>query len=834
MKKPKRQLDPEVQSVFEKAFGFLRDGEYQKAINLCTRPHVQALIKELSVPNFILGKSYFLLGSSKGDIFAGTYFLEKALELGEDHDEVYAMLASLYLRQRKFKQATQAFGHYLSEKISSAQPWLLYSMSALLSDALEESEQAALKASTYAPESWEPQFLLFCIYGKQKNAKKAASAASSLALLTDSSTLERLHIVQKEVANSSSSSRLYELLAEQLVENFSSSADVAAGKESYQAEAMPQALSAEYGIVETAKDFHWITNNIPCQAACPALTDVPGYIGSIAVGDYQKAYHINKQYNVLPGILGRVCSRPCEGACRHGFKGNGDPVSICFLKRVSDDFRPNVKYAKEKLFSPTGKSVAVVGSGPAGLTVANDLCLLGHEVTIYEGYHEPGGMLVQGIPKFRLPREIVQQEVNQILDLGVKIQCGTRIGKDIPLTTLLNDFDAVVLAAGTLKPNKLKLPGEDLDGVLHGLGFMEQVNNTDSATIGNNVVVVGGGFTAMDCARSSFRLGATTVGIYYRRTQNEMPVTKEEIEEAVHEGIPLYELMSPVEFVGNNGKVTGVKFIKNKLGAPDASGRRRPEEIPGSEVIIPADTVLLATGQFPDYEAVEKSFEKDDLFKKGWLTIDKESHMTKIPRLFATGDFVSGASSIIQAVGSARRTANKLDTFLIGRQRRKSVVKIEPATETGRMREFDFIPIQPMPMVPVQQRDTLKVEVETGYKRENAHESAKRCYLCHYKFEIDMRKCIYCDWCIKAKPEHLQCIKKVAEFAEDGQGIVTGVREATNFDETKAIWIDSHECIRCGQCLRACPLDAITIKKVSLDEVTCDSGERGKPFLELK
>ncbi|MEI6222086.1 MAG: FAD-dependent oxidoreductase [bacterium] len=598
-----------------------------------------------------------------------------------------------------------------------------------------------------------------------------------------------------------------------------------------QAEPPVTALSVKETFVEEAKDFHWLRVNIPCQSACPALTDVPGYIGAIAVGDYSKAYEINRHYNIFSGVLGRVCSRPCQDACRHLYPGNGDHVNICFLKRVADDFQGEDVKPPEKLFPASGKKVAVVGSGPAGMTAANDLSLMGHEVTVYESYSEPGGMLLQGIPKFRLPREVVAREIKQITALGVKIVCNAAVGKDIPMTTLLEEFDAVILAAGTLKPNLLDVPGNDLQGVLHGLEFMEEINRTDAAVIGKRVIVLGGGFTAMDCARGAVRVGAEQVGIFYRRTQKEMPVAKIEIEEATHEGVEIHELFAPLEFVGENGKVTGVKFIRNKLGEPDASGRRRPVAIEGSEVIIPADTVLLALGQSPDYAFLEQALGQG-IFEKNWLQIDKNTHMTGVQKLFATGDFVSGASTIIKAVGMARRTANKVDTFLMGRQRRKSVVKVETVKETGRTRTDDFIPIRSMPSVGEKERKTLIAEVELGFPKDQAHEQAKRCYLCHHKFEIDMTKCILCEQCIMATPDHLDCIKRVAEFEKNEQGIVTGIKEANHGEEVKAIWINGKDCIRCGGCKSACPVDAISLQKVSLDEVTCKEGETGR-FLEL-
>jgi formate dehydrogenase major subunit len=285
-----------------------------------------------------------------------------------------------------------------------------------------------------------------------------------------------------------------------------------------------KALSAQQGYTATARDMHWLQGNIPCQAACPAGTDIPGYLEAIYHENYAEAYEINLRDNVFPAVLGRVCGRPCEPECRHGWEGNGEPVAICFSKRSAADYQArNTPVILPPVFDTSGKKVAVIGAGVAGLAAARELARYGHSVTVYEKHKTPGGMLNQGIPVFRLPRDVVDLEIEQVKACGVKIECGVSIGTDISMDKLRQDNDAVVLAAGTLKPNMLDLPGKELKGIEHGLDFLLQVNEEGRTHIGKKVVVVGGGYTAMDCSRSAIRLGACRLKVYYRRREPDPP-----------------------------------------------------------------------------------------------------------------------------------------------------------------------------------------------------------------------------------------------------------------------------------------------------------------------
>ncbi len=583
------------------------------------------------------------------------------------------------------------------------------------------------------------------------------------------------------------------------------------------------ALSIQDGASTAPQDLFWLEQNIPCQVACPAGTDIPAYLEAIYHGRFDEAYQINLRDNVFPAVLGRVCSRPCEDACRHGRDGNGDAVAICFSKRSAADFTDSSPVILEPLFPSSGKHIAIIGAGVAGLAAARDLTLFGHRVSVYEKHVRPGGMLNQGIPAFRLPRDVINRELDQITALGVEIHCGVAVGDDVSSDDLLARHDALVFAAGTLRPNVLGLPGEGLDGVEHGLRFLLEVNELGRRRVGKRVVVIGGGYTAMDCARTAVRLGAQTA-VYYRRGRDDMVVLPGEVEELIAEGAALNNQVAPLGFEGAR-QVSGARLVRTEPGDAGSDGRRLPREVTGSELVADADTVILATGQFPQTSWLGETFKSELLSEDGWLNSGK-AWRTANSKVFAAGDFALGATTLIEAIGHARQCAQAVDEYLMGQMRIGTVAraekpfrsKIADGRTTGRTAQMNVIPIHPMPVLPLEKR-VGETEVETGYATATAKEAASRCYLCHYKFEIIDSECVLCDECLKVKPVP-GCIVEIADLQRDDSDRITGYtpvqRGLTDSLYYNRLWIDQDQCVRCGQCEAVCPVNAITIQKVSL------------------
>lgn len=581
----------------------------------------------------------------------------------------------------------------------------------------------------------------------------------------------------------------------------------------------------EVFISDDARDIGWVRQNVPCQTACPAGTNVPAYIREIVEEKFGSSYETNREANVLPGVLGRICSRPCESKCRHGWPGNGQPVAICHLKRVAADMKDAGHRINESLYAPTGKRVAIIGAGPAGVAAAHDLSLFGHDVVIFEREQKPGGMLRYGIPEFRLPRDILATELHNALRLGVQVRTGVEIGNgsgQVPVSRLMDEFNAVLLATGCMSASPLPLKGEwseknpeEVPGVEYGLDFLVAMHRGVKKVVGKRVAVIGAGFTALDCARVAARLGAQEVTIHIRTAEEYIPVPAEELFELKREGIRIKGLRSPVGLVlDSEGKLSGVEFCQNRLGGYRESGRRIAINIEGSEFIEPCDTAIVAIGQQTVHDFNDKPVELDR-----WKNARVGTNgMTSQEGVFAAGDYVSGASTVVQAVGHGRQIARRMDAWLMGRERRRQVVRITPVAMPLRQRQDDFIPRQHMPTIPLEERtrDGSK-EVETGMDMALAREEAKRCYLCNLRYQIDVDRCIYCRACIEVAPRN--CIKLVSGVELTNEGTYGKLQETKEWNKVGAIWIDNNECIRCGACFTVCPVKCISISRCELSEV---------------
>ena len=433
---------------------------------------------------------------------------------------------------------------------------------------------------------------------------------------------------------------------------------------------VPYGYSKETAIEEAKRCIQ--CKNRPCTKGCPVEIDIPDFIKELAEGNIDKAVEVLKSKTTLPAICGRVCpyENQCEGECT--LNKLGEPVGIGRLERFLADYEREKGMKMPKKAKATGKKVAVVGAGPAGLTCAGDLAKMGHKVVVYEALHAPGGVLMYGIPEFRLPKAIVHAEVDFIKKLGVEINYDVVVGKTITVQELLEEFDSVFIGTGAGLPRWLNIPGESLDGVYSANEFLTRVNmmkaydfphHCTPCTVGDIAATFGAGNVAMDCARTSLRMGAKKSYIIYRRTEKEMPARNEEIHHAKQEGVIFKLLTNPVEFIGDeNGKIKAVKCIKMELGEPDESGRRRPVPIPNSEFTIEVDTALVAIGQSPN-PLVPKSMKELETEKRGNLKVDEDGQTT-VPGVFAGGDIATGAATVILAMGAGKKAARAIDKYL--------------------------------------------------------------------------------------------------------------------------------------------------------------------------
>jgi heterodisulfide reductase subunit A-like polyferredoxin len=488
----------------------------------------------------------------------------------------------------------------------------------------------------------------------------------------------------------------------------------------------------------------------PCKAACPTHISVQGYVALIAAGKFKEALKLIKRDNPFPIVCGRVCNHPCEEACKR--KEVDEPIDIMHLKRFVADLDLNdetrfVPEVKEK----KGKKVAVIGAGPSGLTAAYYLAIEGYDIDVFEALPVAGGWLAVGIPEYRLPKDVLKAEIKVIEEIGVRIHLNTRIGKEISFEKLRQDYDALFIGCGTVLSSKLDVPGEELQGVVHGVDYLRRVNLGEKVSLGKRVAVIGGGNVAMDAVRTAVRTGSQEVFILYRRSRAEMPASSEEIEEALEEGIRMEFLAAPVRILGENGKVTGIECIRMELGEPDASGRRRPVPIKGSEFTIACDSIVPAIGQAADLSFIPK---ESGIAINKWNTFDVDAvtFATSVPGVFAGGDNVTGPATVVKAVYAGKEAAVSIGRYLSGQEIRTGREKdwtIDLADKAD-VSKVAKLPREKYPLLEAEARKNDFREVGIGFSEEEAVREANRCLACGICSEC--YRCV--DVCVAKSIDH--------------------------------------------------------------------------------
>jgi NADPH-dependent glutamate synthase beta subunit-like oxidoreductase len=519
-----------------------------------------------------------------------------------------------------------------------------------------------------------------------------------------------------------------------------------------------------------------------CQAACPLHVDMKNANVLIRDGKYNEALSLIKMTLPFPAIMGRVCTHPCEDACKR--KEIDEPLSIMCLKRSAVDYGGEIDW-KPDINQEKDGEIAVIGSGPAGLMAAYELRKSGYQVTIFEALPVLGGMLAIGIPEFRLPRDIINNELNIMSEMGIQVKLNTRIGADIKMSEIRKDFDAVFIATGTQLSQKMQIEGSDLIGVIWGMDFLRNINLGLEVKIKDTVAVIGGGNVAIDVARTAIRLGAKKVTVYYRRSKQEMPAREDEIHEAVNEGIEIRYLVSPVAVSGEDGIVTGMKLTKMDLGEPDNSGRRRPIPVKGSEFNVDKDLVILATGQTSDLSFIEGN-DEIRCSNDGNIIVNEVTLESDAAGIFAGGDVVTGPKTVIEALAAGKKAAISIDRYIkgepleIGREGEGPVEsRLEVPTEGVDSKKRISTPV-----LSFKQRENNFNEVESGFSREQAEEEARRCLNCE------------CKLCVK-ECEFLKLYCKTPK--ELCEKLRTG-----SLEENPEI---PYSCNLCGLCKKICPQD---------------------------
>jgi NADPH-dependent glutamate synthase beta subunit-like oxidoreductase/NAD-dependent dihydropyrimidine dehydrogenase PreA subunit len=619
-------------------------------------------------------------------------------------------------------------------------------------------------------------------------------------------------------------------------------------------------------------DKDWLNTNFPCMMACPAHTNAGRYVSLIAEGRFEEAYRFARDPNPLASICGRVCAHPCEAACRRGEIDK--PISIRALKRfLTERYGPESKHPGGLRPTPAGKlpfKVAVVGGGPVGLSAAHDLALMGYAVTIFEAAPVAGGMLYLGIPEYRLPRDVVEAQVREILETGdITLRLNQAAGRDFSIAELRRrGFDAVLIAIGAHRSRDLSIPGVDLDGVHRGIEFLLNVNLGYKFTIGKKVVVIGGGNVAMDVARSAarevlrehgavdevvpsdaniaavathemvdisllaLRMGAREVHIVCLERRQEMPAATEEIEEAEEEGIVIHAGFGPKRILGRDGKVAALETLDTKR-VFDEQKRFSPAFQEGSEKQLECDTIIMAIGQAPDLSFLRPE-DGVQVSPRGLISVNRESLMTSAPGVFAGGDCAFGPRLIIDSVADGKRAAVGIDEYLRQVKHPEPVIEIEWLHRHRMLEDFMEITRPAVPMLPIDRRTGI-TEVEIGYDEPTAMEEARRCLRCWINtifegLEMDGTRCILCGGCVDVCPEN--CLQLVPldriDFTPEVLQAVSADPSAfeVELDDVAAAEVgsitgsamikDETRCIRCGLCALRCPAGTITMEAYQL------------------
>ncbi|HEX2512508.1 MAG TPA: FAD-dependent oxidoreductase [Xanthobacteraceae bacterium] len=573
--------------------------------------------------------------------------------------------------------------------------------------------------------------------------------------------------------------------------------------------------------------FHKV---VDCQWACPAHTPVPEYIRLIAAGRYSDAYMINWKSNVFPGILGRTCDRPCEPACRR-VRVEKEPVAICRLKRVAADYKDDIRARlPQPAATKNGKRIALIGAGPASLTVARDLAPLGYHCVVFDQDPKAGGMMRTQIPKFRLPDSVIDEECDYVLNLGIEFRNGKRI--DSLKALLAEDWDAIFVGSGAPRGRDLDLPGrqEAAQNIHIGIDWLSSVSFGHISKIGKRVVVLGGGNTAMDCCRSSRRLGGEDVKVIVRSGFEEMKASPWEKEDAIHEGIPILNFMVPKEFTHENGKLTGVLFEKVKAQYDD-KGRRNLVPSGEPDEHVPCDDVLIAVGQENSFPWIERDagIEFD---KWGMPKVDPKTMGSSNPRVFFGGDSAFGPKNIIWAVAHGHEAAVSIDKMLNGEDiHDRPIPAVELMSQKMGIHEWSYdneIALDQRYKVPHREKTIalkdIKAEVELGFDPQLALAEAGRCLNCDVQTIFTSSLCIECDACVDICP--MDCIT----FTENGEeaelrqrlkapanNLAQDLYVANELKTGRVMVKDEDVCLHCGLCAERCPTGAWDMKKFFLE-----------------